>query len=354
MAQNVQIEKAPVENLSIPSAAGYDIEKHGDSIKYIISLSSYIFQEGEGKPPLKKVAAGEALSIGQTRQSRQKKLGKSFTLGLEKVYVISEESAEIGIRSILDILFNNQRLNDTALMVVCKGKAEEILNFDVIGHPTSADYLQDMINNSKVFNFFNDNYKLIDVFVRVDAEGRRVIVPYIEISQNELQITGLALFKNDKLIRKIDIKDARALNMLSVNAGKGLITVQKSSKIFADYYAKVKRKINCTKKDGKFVFDIKLDFKGDITTNEYIKEAKDDIKEKEKLEKEIEEVIEKDSNEIINKMQKEYKMDCLELGRIAAAKYGRDTGIDWDEVVSNSEINVKASVKIVKQGRGDY
>lgn len=167
LTQNVQIERPPVENLSIPSAAGYDIKKQENNIEQVISLSTYVFQEGEGKETLKRVSTGIAQSIGQTRQNRQQKLGKGFTLGMEKMYVISEESAKIGIRSIIDILFNNQRLNDTALMAVCKGNAEEILDFNVIGQPTSADYLQDMINNSKVYNFFTNNYKLIDVFVRV-------------------------------------------------------------------------------------------------------------------------------------------------------------------------------------------
>lgn len=53
-------------------------------------------------------------------------------------------------------------------------------------------------------------------------------------------------------------------------------------------------------------------------------------------------------------MQNEYKIDCLELGREAAAKYGRGENIDWDEVVCNSKIQVNVNVKLTGIGRGDY
>jgi hypothetical protein len=53
-------------------------------------------------------------------------------------------------------------------------------------------------------------------------------------------------------------------------------------------------------------------------------------------------------------MQKKYKVDCLELGQFAAAKYGRHTGTDWNKAVSNSKIIVKAKVSIEKVTRGTY
>ncbi|MDP4179223.1 MAG: Ger(x)C family spore germination C-terminal domain-containing protein, partial [Bacillota bacterium] len=58
--------------------------------------------------------------------------------------------------------------------------------------------------------------------------------------------------------------------------------------------------------------------------------------------------------EFINKMKTDYKVDCLELGRVAAAKYGRRTGTDWNKVVMDSDIKINVKVKLNKQGRGDY
>lgn len=359
LGYNVEIQRAPSENLSIPSTAGFDIEKSGTTDIYKISLNSYIFQEGGagteiGTTTLSTVTTGIGFSIGQARQDRQLKIDKRFILGLEKVDIISEEQARTGIKNILDILFSNESVNDTALVAICKDKAKDILELKVTGYPSSGDYIEEMIKNSQIYNFFGDYYKIIDTFVRVDSEGRKVILPYIEKSEESLKITGLSLFKADKMVAKIDIKDSKDLNMLIGGSGKGIITLQKNSDSYTDYYAKIKRKVKCKKYMGKYIFQITLNFNGEIITNQYNKKIQNDVKEKEKLEKELSESIEKKCKDIIYKMQNVYKLDCLGLGRIAAAKYGRDTGIDWDEVVSNSEINVKANVKISKQGRGTY
>lgn len=352
LAYNPSSNKVPAEQISIPSAVGIDIEKINSNLLYKISVSSYIFQELQQSK--KSVTVGEGFSPLQSRQLRVLKINKNFEIGLEKVDVISEETARMGINGSIDMFFNIPKVNDTALMAVCEGKARDILDFNTIGYPSSGDYLEQMINSLKAYNFFSDNYKIIDVFTRVDSEGRNITLPYIRITKDGLTVDGLAIFRKDKMIEKVGMEDARILNMLSEGAGKGIITIQKSSDSYADYYSKVNRKVTCTKKNGKYIFDINLKFKGDLTANQYNKDTQNKLKEKEKLEKELENKIDNKSKEFIKKMQKVYKVDCLELGRIAAAKYGRDTGIDWDEVISNSEINVKSSVEIAKQGRGEY
>lgn len=60
------------------------------------------------------------------------------------------------------------------------------------------------------------------------------------------------------------------------------------------------------------------------------------------------EQVKKKCNDFIIKMKNEYKVDCLQLGEVAAAKYGRQTGVDWNSIVCNSEIKVNVKVKIEK------
>jgi Ger(x)C family germination protein len=340
------------ENLSIPAGIGFDIEKAGaNTILYKISVSSYIFQE---KKTMSRVTSGSQKSLGQTRQNRQLKIDKKFLIGLEKVDIISEEQAKEGIRNILDILFNNPSANDTALVAVCRGNAKDILEHYIEGYPSSSDYIEGMIKSSKSFNFFTDNYKIIDVFVRLDSEGRNFTLPYLVMASEGPKIDGLALFKEDKMIGKIGIQEAKILNMLSTGSGKGIITIQKNSKEYIDYYAKCTRKIKCTRENGGYNFDISLKLSGEVIANELDKKASEDEEERSKLEKEMAEKIEESCSKLLKIMQEDYKTDLLELGRVAAAKYGRDTGIDWNEAVADSNIKVKAEVKIEKQGRGDY
>lgn len=347
-----EAQKQAVEDLSIPAGIGIDVEKKGpDNIDYKISISSYVFQE---KKTLSRISIGIQQSIGQTRQNRQLHIDKEFLIGLEKVDLIGEEMARNGIGNLLDILFNNPSANDTALVAVCRGEAKDILEYPIDGYPSSSDYIEGMIKSSKAFNFFTEDYKIIDVFVRLDSEGRNFTLPYLLLAEEGPKIEGLALFKGDKMIGKLGIQEAKILNMLSQGSGRGIITIQKNSKEYIDFYTRCKRKVKCIKENGKFNFEISLKLKGELITNELNKKVSKDSEEKSKLEKEISEKIEEACNKFLKTMKEDYRMDFLELGRIAAAKYGRDTGTDWNETIANSTIKVKAEVKIGKQGRGDY
>jgi Ger(x)C family germination protein len=343
----------PVENLEIISGAGYDIVNGTDGqITYSIPLSTYVFEPDNKIASEMKIGVGS--TIAQTRGDRQRRSDKKFLLGLEKVYVISEDYARFGIRNILDILFSNPQVNDMGAVVVCKGRAEDMLRYQIKGYPSSADFIEGMINNAQGFNFFTNNYKLMDVFIRVDSEGRRALIPYVELKQNGPEIIGFALFNRDKMVEFIDMKESRILNLLRENKGRGSIQLQKDAHNHVDYYAKAIRKVKVSRDGEEYTFDIDLSLEGDITSIEGLPSVIDDPKLKKTLEEQFAEKIKVACSEFIEKMKNEYKLDLLDLGRAAAAKYGRHENRDWNKIVSNSKINVNVKVKIEKEGRGNY
>jgi len=191
------------------------------------------------------------------------------------------------------------------------------------------------------------------MYVRLDTEGRNLVLPYMKISDKGLEITGLALFKGDKMVNKVEVDEAKFMNMMRENELlRGYLSIQKNSDEFMNFYGNTKRRVKCNKVKEGYEFEIIIDIKGDVIANTLYKEFNG--KTKKELEKALSKDVEKKCSEFINKMQNEYKIDCLELGMYAASKYGRDTGVDWNEVVSNSVIKVKANVKVDKVGRGAY
>lgn len=75
---------------------------------------------------------------------------------------------------------------------------------------------------------------------------------------------------------------------------------------------------------------------------------------KDGLVKKFEQKIYEESYKFINKMQNEYKVDALNLGSVAAAKYGRNTGVDWNQIVSDSEIELDINMRLICGGRGTF
>lgn len=340
----------PIEEIAIPSAIGYDFENIDEETKYGVSLSIYTYSDGNVETT---VFTGKANTVPETRSTRQVELTGKFLLGLEKVVVISDEAARFGIKNLLEALWVNPAINDNAYFVVSKEKAEGILNFKVESKKSPGDYIDHLMSHLDTFNFFSENYKMIDVIIRAESEGRSVVLPYIEIKDDKLKVTGMALFKKDKLVKSIGLEEARVMNLLRENNAQGIIQLRKSTKSYLSFYGTSKRTVDYKIEEDKFVFDIKLKIKGSVVSNSMYKNLVKDTEVKKTIEKDLKREAEKLSYGFIKKMQKDYEVDCLELGRCAAEKYGRRKNIDWDKVVSESEINVSADVKIVDIGRGD-
>jgi Ger(x)C family germination protein len=341
----------PIEKLSVPSAIGYDILKKDGRIFYEAPISVYNYPDQNVSTML---LSGEAGTLTETRGIRQLQSNGKFVIGLERALVIGEDAAWFGIKPMVDALFSNRTVNDTGYVVICKGKAKDILGVKIEGSPGPGEYISGLVEHLTDFNFIANNYRLIDTFVRIDSEGRSLILPYLEYKNNKYEMTGLALFSKDKMVKCLNIEEAKILNLLRESNVRGLVTIKKDEEHYANFYGNSKRTVKCYEEDGRFIFYIKLDLKGEMLSNSYYDNIAISPETIKKVEEDMKNIVEEECKEFIKKMQNEYKLDCLELGRYGVAKVGHDTGIDWDKAVSNADIRVTARVKITEIGRGDF
>ncbi|MBP2655182.1 MAG: germination protein, Ger(x)C family [Firmicutes bacterium] len=345
----------PVEKLEIIAGIGQDMIRndYGELI-YQISISRYIFGQGGNREAaqtqsVEKVSVGDTLPI--TREKGQLNSDKKFISALEKIVLFGEQAATAGIGPSINLFKVNPLGNDYAWVVVCKGQAADMLKLQIPGFTTSADYLAGLIENLKEYNFFAPDYTIMNMYVRVGAEGRSLVLPYLEIVDGKPQVTGMSLFKQDKMVRKIDMNEVKIMNMLRENNVRGIVEIDKNAFQYTSGYAKSTRKVSCQKKGDKYRFNIDVDCAVEILSNLMFKGMEEEHGEIKDFEQAIQEKYEILCREFIRKMQIEYKVDCLELGRVAAAKYGRGKVKDWDEVVSNSDIEVNIKVKVERFGR---
>ena len=207
--------------------------------EYNVAASAYTFTKKDEVSSV--ILEGIGKNIPDTRSTRQTISSKEFLLGLQKVFIFSEAVATYGINPIADILFSNQQMNDATWLVVCKDKAIDMLKFKVDDAPTSSDHINGMIESSTEQNFMSNDYKVIDMYVRVDSEGRGLVLPYLEILNNKITLTGMAVFKKDKMVAKIPMEEARFMNILRNNKVKGILTLQKDSLHLISTYGDVEK-----------------------------------------------------------------------------------------------------------------
>jgi Ger(x)C family germination protein len=344
---------ASVEDLDIYVASGAEMDKSGDgNASYRVPTIANEYKEDGSTESV--INTGISSTFGKTREDRQRKTGRRFFLGLSKLYLIQEEYAEYGIRPLIDITFKNPAINNDLFLVVCKGRIEDYFNYPSPSYNNSAEYIADMIKHSVNYNFFSNEYLLKNAVLSMDAEGKNIVSPYIEIMEDGIKVAGIVVFKKDKLAAILDIKDTKIMNMLRANNVRGILTIQKSSEEYVNYQAQAKRKITCKKTGDKYTFTIDLNLNGEIISNSLYKNMAAKIEVTKKFEDDMAKQVQKMCTEFLGKMKNQYKVDCLQLGWVAAAKYGRDSGVDWDEVVSNSDIKVNVKVHVDKVGRGQY
>ncbi|WP_291634158.1 Ger(x)C family spore germination protein [Clostridium sp.] len=364
-----KLQVSPMEELNIIAGIGFDINKKSSTnVEYGVAFSIYDFNKkgknGVRSTNIKAIKAGktreqgsdviktESNTIGDTREKRQLVSSKPYTIGTERILILGEEQAFYGILNIINILFSNPKINDTNIFIVCKGKAEDILRFKVKGYPSSSDYMEGMVKHATNYNFLSSEYGLLNIYVKLDSEGENLVLPYLEIIDENISFTGMALFKGNKMAYVLPMDESKIMNMLREKKGKGILSLQDGSDKYLNYDAMVKRKVKCNKTEGKYEFIIDLSFQGDIIENTLYKDInKESESEFETL---MAKKIEKMCNEFLEKVKNVYRIDCLNLGMCAAAKYGRETGIDWNEEVSNADIKVNVVVKIDKIGTGQY
>jgi Ger(x)C family germination protein len=346
--------RVPVEELETINGIGYDIERKGeDTVEYSIPISTNVYKPSGMQVNLLFKERGQ--NLGEVIQKRQEKMSKKFVQGQERVVLVSEDYARYGLKTLIDDRFRNAESNDMAYMAVCEGKTEDYLKYKVKGYSNASEYMGGLIEASANYRFFSDDYKIIDAYVRIGAEGRSLALPYIEITEEGIQITGMAIFKEDKMLIVTDNKNSKILNFLKNDEVKGVTSLQKSPKVYIDFEGKTgRRKVRCYKQGDKYSFNIDLTLTGTIINNEMYDDIISDINTKKEFEKEMAKSIEKQCDDFIKVMKSDYKIDCIALGREAAAKYGRQKGIDWNEVVSSADIKVNVKVKVELQGRGDY
>lgn len=341
----------PVEQCNILSGIAIDLVRKGEKeFEYNTAISSYIFNKQNEVSV--QIIKGKAKNFALLKENLETNNNYKYVYGHEKVLLIGEEYAKNGIRDAIDKYFSVQDINDLCRVAVCRGMASDIMEKNGNEFTPAAEFMDKLMKFNLEDNFFSDDSKLIDVFVRIDGEGRNVVLPYIDVVGGRITITGLALFNKDKMVKQVSLNEARMLNCLRNNESKGQFLLEEDSKRYTAIIGMAKRKVECEKNGGSFNFTISLDFYGDVVTNLIYNDMVTNPDTIKQFEKDISKKTEEKLQGCIDKNRS--NNDCLELGVIAASKFGRRKVDNWGEVIENSNIKVKVKIHVDKIGQGQY
>lgn len=311
-------------------------------------------------------------NIVEASRKASKKLSRLIYYAHTNLVVISEEIAKEGIDGLLDALERNSQFRTTAMVVIARHhSAEDVLKILTPIDKISANQIIKTLQFSEKVWGQTMNVHVGDVIYDLDSTGKAPVISGVEIvggvkkgkrqanvqasePDTRLNINGIAMFKNGKLVGWVFGETARGVSWVMDKIEQTSITVEWKRKKEAVSYKVVRAKTSVAAhmKNGKPSISIRIKAEGDIGeslvpidfTNPMQIFA---------LEKKIEQTIKSEVVHAVEKAKKE-KTDIFGFGNAVYRSYPREwkkMKRAWDEsIFPQLEVNVTVDAFIRRTG----
>jgi spore germination protein len=274
---------------------------------------------------------------------------KPIVSGQLRVALYGEELAKRGISDFVDTLYRDATIGNTTQLAIVEGKAGPLIKEKYNPNTNPAIYIANLLEQ----NIKNENVPKNNLHVflyNFFSDGGDPYLPLLNRDESEVKIVGMALFKGEKYVEKIDRTDMFVFKMLVEGYKEGVYEFQLEKK---NTYAVVENIIAKTNykfsgKKGKPTLHISINMDGQIKelTERQNLQSKEAVR---KLQKDMEKAMEKQGMAMINKFKK-MEIDPLSMGE-RYKKFDRHAQKgDWNNIYKNLDVDLQVTVHILQSG----
>ncbi|MFC4323564.1 Ger(x)C family spore germination protein [Litchfieldia salsa] len=336
-----RVESEIVDDVNVASAIGID-KKKGNKIKGTVVIPVFLADKSiESETFIEEsILAKEVVNI------LQHKSADPLVTGGLKVALYSEDIAREGITEYADALQRDASIGSKLFLAIVDGEAGEILK-EKLGNRGTGYYLRTLMEHNMDKRDLPEMNLHLFMF-RYYAKGMDSFLPYVKKTGNKVEISGLAIFKEEKMVHIIDPVNMFFFKALVENFSEGTHTLHLEK---SDEYVSIKRivssrNIEIEEKDGKphVTIDIYLqgilsEFSGRKTDPSVIQEIVEGLEA---------EIVERSQN-MLSEFQ-ELNSDPVGIGYMAKRSKLRFDEEEWKNVYQNVDIKVNATVDLIETG----
>ena len=210
------------------------------------------------------------------------------------------------------------------MSAIVKGRGDDLLSKGIEKDKNCLNTIVDLLKLTSNEAFIV-NTTLYDFATVPGYSGKNLVAPLIELNENkEIRIAGTAIFKKTRLIDTIDQNRNQGFGIAQRHQRKGYVDfkIYEKGKLIDRGTVNVsnKRKVEVYRKDDKYHFDITITLDGDLVEHFNIQNFDKMIPYIKKIEKAVEEQVKKECEDFIVQMQKEFKVDCIDISKYALAQ----------------------------------
>lgn len=331
-------------------------EKANPDDRYVINFVSPIvgaLKDGgeETFSTYKTISSVFILGLNQMYERIDKKLSFQHT----RVLIFGEDLLKDQqlYREVLDAVGRSHEFHRNMYVFAVPGRADEVFKIK----PKFTSLLTMYVSGIAENNLYQSSIYKMPAFEMYDnlinSEGDTVI-PTLRPTKEETKVSGVGIIKDYKLIGYLDDKDSETLNWLNNSANGGIVAGQHNNVLIPYKYNDFNTELKLDKVEGDKLY-LTYHMESEGSAEEYIwNERLLDQKLLDDLEHNIEKAIEDRSKKVVEKFQKEYKVDL-----IGVAEYLRKHHSEiYKSIEKNYEsffadnvvIDVKAKVAIRRVG----
>lgn len=349
-------EQKILENISLTTLVGYELEDGGE-----LTSTAVIRQINQDLESRVEIQSASAITSKWARTKIDLKTSKITGSGQLRVVLFGEKLAKEGLDHNLHILKMNAEVSNAIYLAVVEGDIKELLEYKYKNITDIGQHIYQLIKqniehhhalSSTLHEVNRDKYSLVKSYA----------LPVIKKEGENIIITGMALFKDSKIVGQITADDTMYIMMIRERTHNGTLQLELPDSALDGLADKPfdQLAIALDTIDSKpilklvdpsvpeFDLTIKLECRLREINADIIVDTPEKIK---KVEEEINQKIESELTRII-KYSQEVNSDIFNFGERFRARV-RNVIVDkekWYELYPQMKVNIKVESQIVRDG----
>ncbi|PFA62995.1 spore gernimation protein [Bacillus sp. AFS015802] len=202
-------ESSTLEKIGMVTTVGYDKKEDGE-----IHTTTLILETDPQSMDSTNVLSSDSLTSKGARIEINLKSPKKLESGQLRVALYGEDLAEDGLINLADTLSRDHSISDLTFLAVVEGSAGELLKHKYAQFSDAGQYVYkeieqnikgEVIPSPTLHETLHDYYS-----VGVDP-----VLPLLKVEDDMINITGMALFKGDRMVGRIPPRDSFYVKLVS-------------------------------------------------------------------------------------------------------------------------------------------
>lgn len=257
------------------------------------------------------------------------------------------------LKETIDALERNQEISRKLIVLTTKERAEDILKFMPSDQKDLGLFINDFYKNNIYNTSFTFRQDLESIIQDLLSTGD-TIIPEIEIENNNIKISGLAIIKDYKLVGWLDENMSKSFLWFNKTKNVG----GEISASFEEGFVPLKVtkntiKITLEEEGDNIVSNININIEGNVGEYMLGQEVMVDTDKYKILQQEYEEKITQEVLSFLDVIQNEFKADILGLKELCRKNYNtiyKKFNLEENSIYDNILFNVNVDVKIKGSG----